>query len=410
MEPKSRADGGQNVGRPPANTANTSVVHHGSKLLALNEGGRPFQVDPSTLATLGEYNYAGELNPMSFFSAHPKIHPQTGAMFNFGMSFSFNRRRPEAALDLYRVDSDGHLSQRGKLHLGRQMPFCHDFAITQNHAVFLINSTVFRDVWRALAGKTTMADCLGYDPTQPMQAIVVDLDTLGEIRRFTLPAGTAMHFGNAFEVGDDDDTDGQPQDDADATESIPTADVPEERIRVDATFLTHPEMLDDLNNIFNARQLVGGELRRWTLNLTTGEASHEALSNYPLEFPMYDLAMTGRRTRYTYGASNVATGVLNADGFFNAIVKVDTEGEDAVSVLEPGCYASEPMFARSDGSQTTPQETDDGYLLLVEYNAESHTSALAIHRADDPGERVALARIGHHLPHQFHGFWRSADL
>ena len=34
--------------KAPANPANTSAMYHGGKLLALNEGGRPWQIEPAT--------------------------------------------------------------------------------------------------------------------------------------------------------------------------------------------------------------------------------------------------------------------------------------------------------------------------------------------------------------------------
>ena len=50
-----------NALRTPANVANTSVQYHAGNLLALYEGGRPWQLDPDTLETIGEYDFDGEL-------------------------------------------------------------------------------------------------------------------------------------------------------------------------------------------------------------------------------------------------------------------------------------------------------------------------------------------------------------
>ena len=49
----------KNVFRFPANPANTSIVYHGGKLLALNEGGKPWKLVPDTLETVGEFTYHG---------------------------------------------------------------------------------------------------------------------------------------------------------------------------------------------------------------------------------------------------------------------------------------------------------------------------------------------------------------
>ena len=50
-------------------TANTNIVFHGDKLLALEEGHPPFEIDPITLESIGTYNYEGKL--LSPMTAHP---------------------------------------------------------------------------------------------------------------------------------------------------------------------------------------------------------------------------------------------------------------------------------------------------------------------------------------------------
>ena len=52
--PRSRG-GLQELFKMPANPANTSIIHHGGHLLALNEGGKPWALEPATLDTIGEF-------------------------------------------------------------------------------------------------------------------------------------------------------------------------------------------------------------------------------------------------------------------------------------------------------------------------------------------------------------------
>jgi len=61
--------------------ANTNIVFHAGRLLALEEGHQPFEVDPKTLDPRGYIPYAGKANR---FTAHPKIDPETGEMVFFG--------------------------------------------------------------------------------------------------------------------------------------------------------------------------------------------------------------------------------------------------------------------------------------------------------------------------------------
>ena len=52
-------------------TANTNILFHAGKLLALEEGHLPFEIDPFSLESIGSWDYAGNLaSPMT---AHPKI-------------------------------------------------------------------------------------------------------------------------------------------------------------------------------------------------------------------------------------------------------------------------------------------------------------------------------------------------
>lgn len=92
----------KNVGRLPANAANTSLIWHGGRLLALWEGGRPWQVDPVTLETIGEFNYGGKLGITDPFSAHGKVDPKTGYYYNHGLGVG--ARGPQ--INIYRISPE----------------------------------------------------------------------------------------------------------------------------------------------------------------------------------------------------------------------------------------------------------------------------------------------------------------
>ena len=55
--------------------ANTNIVFHAGRLLALEEAHQPFELDAKTLDPRGYIPYAGAANR---FTAHPKIDPETG--------------------------------------------------------------------------------------------------------------------------------------------------------------------------------------------------------------------------------------------------------------------------------------------------------------------------------------------
>ena len=61
--------------------ANTNIVWHAGRLLALEEAHKPFELDPETLESRGYVEpYRGRV------TAHPKIDPETGEMVWFGYS------------------------------------------------------------------------------------------------------------------------------------------------------------------------------------------------------------------------------------------------------------------------------------------------------------------------------------
>lgn len=65
--------------------ANTAVVYHGGKLLALHEGDMPYSISAPFFETLGKYSFGGKLKHR--FTAHPKLDKKTGEMAFFGANF-----------------------------------------------------------------------------------------------------------------------------------------------------------------------------------------------------------------------------------------------------------------------------------------------------------------------------------
>lgn len=154
------------------NAANTSVVHHAGKLLALWEGGVPHRLDPRTLETLGRETFGGRLDnrfsrfeavlaPELPFSAHPKIDPDTGELIGFGTLLG---RTPR--LLRYRIGPSGELDPPEVDTLDR-LVFVHDFVLTRRYAIFFLAPVAFQ-VLRALSGLAPPAEALTalHRPTQ----------------------------------------------------------------------------------------------------------------------------------------------------------------------------------------------------------------------------------------------------
>ncbi|MCP4813866.1 MAG: carotenoid oxygenase family protein, partial [Planctomycetaceae bacterium] len=112
--------------------ANTACVWHGGKMLILEEGHRPFEVDPITLQSIGSYDFDGKLT--TAMTAHPKIDPVTGEM----VMFAYMASGPfESDVGLHKVNRDGVLTESHTI----KTPYpamVHDFVVTENYILFPI--------------------------------------------------------------------------------------------------------------------------------------------------------------------------------------------------------------------------------------------------------------------------------
>ena len=170
------------------NVANTSVVSHGGELMTLWEGGSATRMDAQTLATKGLKVWSPDYAGMPF-SAHPKIEPD-GSLWNFGVTSS------QGLLSIYRVKASGELAQAVTIKVP-EMSMVHDFAVTEQHLVFLLPPLVF-DRARAEAGETFL-DSHVWKPQLGMRVLLLHKDRLQAPRWFELPAGFVFHIGNACE-------------------------------------------------------------------------------------------------------------------------------------------------------------------------------------------------------------------
>lgn len=112
-------------------TANTNVVVHGGKLLALKEDSAPYALDPVTMETIGLWDFNGQLTSATF-TAHPKIDPANGDLLCFGYE-----ARGEATPDIvyYEIDASGR-KKRETWIVAPYAAMIHDFAVTENYVIF----------------------------------------------------------------------------------------------------------------------------------------------------------------------------------------------------------------------------------------------------------------------------------
>ena len=173
------------------NVANTNVLFHGGRLLALEEG-NPFELERGTLASIGPYDFGGALEgPMT---AHPKIDPETGEMLFFGYNVG-GMGHPTMSYQV--VAKDGRLTRSDRF----EAPYAsmvHDFLATRNFVVFPTFPAT-TSLERAMKGGPPIA----WDPSESSRfGFLRRSDPIDAIHWVETEACFVYHPMNAFEDGD----------------------------------------------------------------------------------------------------------------------------------------------------------------------------------------------------------------
>jgi all-trans-8'-apo-beta-carotenal 15,15'-oxygenase len=363
-----------NVGRYPADVANTHAVAHGGRLLALSDVGRPWEIDRDDLRTIGPCTFDGRLPRLTRFSPHPKIDPITGELFNFGLDIDprLGAKIP-AALHCYRVDRTGKLSTVGKVSLDNVI-VQHDFAITEHYLVFALAPIIVDPVRAALAlaGFGTTGDAAEFRSEVGMKIVLLPRDG-GKPRVLEWDPLVYVHVDNAFEDGDDVVLD---------VVRHPSFDLLAKKLKLFRTEFSL-RIGDDSSAPVRLRISRTGRVRREDLDLPD------------IEFPIHDERRTGREHRYTYFAASAA------DCDDNAVVKLDRRtGRVQRHPMPNRELPGEPIFV----PRSNTAAEDDGWLLSVTYLPAEHRTALMIlDAADIERAPIAVARSEGAMFPGFHG-------
>jgi all-trans-8'-apo-beta-carotenal 15,15'-oxygenase len=172
---------------------NVSVYPYQNSLLAFGEQGLPWELDPITLETRGEFNFNGALNDISPFGAHPKFDLATGETFNFGIAYSAN----EPCLNLYRFSSVGQLIYRRRISLEYACSV-HDFTLSQRFVIFYLSPYILN--MSSFAGNgAPPIDALVWEPGRGSRLLICARETGEQLA--TIPVGNryCLHLINSFE-------------------------------------------------------------------------------------------------------------------------------------------------------------------------------------------------------------------
>ncbi|MDR9404239.1 MAG: carotenoid oxygenase family protein [Halothece sp. Uz-M2-17] len=359
----------KNWGKEVKNSANTSVLALEDKVLALWEGGLPYALDPTNLKTWGMDQLEG-LSANSPFSAHPKIDPATGEIYNFGVLPG-----KESSLQVYQSTAKGKIVKTGSVKL-KGIPLIHDFVLAGQYLVFLV-SPVRVSLLPVLLGLKSFSDAMQWKPELGTEIIVLDRATLSVISRSRTEAWYQWHFANGYEEKDG---------------------------TVVAQFIRYPDFQTNeyLKSIPTGHPKTNAEGNFWQLRLNpkTGKVfSNEPLLEQDCEFPVVTPQTVGQSQQETY-LSVHQSGVDPQQELYGAIACYH-HSTQTLTVAEAGHnrYPSEPIYVDDpEGS---------GWLLTVVYDANQDQSEVWIYQRDqlmvDPVCRLQLPQV---IPHSFHGTWQ----
>jgi carotenoid cleavage dioxygenase len=338
--------------------ANTHVVGHAGKILALEEGHFPYVLD-GNLDTVGPTDFGGLLKGP--FTAHPKICPTTGELLAFGYA------PLPPYLTYLRVAADGTIAQVEPITVtGPTM--MHDFNITENNVIFMDLPAVF-NLDLALEGKMPIE----WGEDYPARLGVMPRNgNDSQVKWYDINPCYVFHPMNSYEEGD--------------------------TIVLDVVRFDHIWKK-------GAMDFPNPHLWRWVIDTRTGKVSEEQIDDRSAEFPRVNDAVIGKKHRFGYEMSMGNAGFGEVDA--GAILKYDRQNGTRTSIeLGKGRVSGEAVFAPAAGATSE----DDGYLMTYVYDVASDTSEYVIFDAKtmsaDPIATVQLPRI----PFGFHGSWVPANV
>jgi carotenoid cleavage dioxygenase len=349
---------------PEKDTANTDVIFHRDRLLALwYRAGRPYAIDPVTLDTRGADDFDGTLR--CTVSAHAKADEQSGEL----LFFDYGARHPYMHYGV--VGPAGRVTHFVPIELpAPRLP--HDMAITQHHSI-LMDLPLYADPEAARRGRHK----LFFDRELPSRFGVIPRHGGPEqLRWFEAEPGYIYHSINAWE-------------DAGA-------------ITLDVCKVVAPQpaaLRDGPLAQLLAYLRLDAHVHRYRFDLRTGATREEQLDDENMEFPCIDRRRTGRRTRHTYAMHISNDRTLRFDG----LTRYDLDsGRSATHWFGPGRWGSEAVFAPRPGSDAD----EDGWVACFVRDEGAGTSeVLVFEAANIEHGPIARALIPAPVPLGFHATW-----
>ena len=336
------------LGDMTMSAANTNVIQHAGKIMALEEGHWPFEVS-NELETVGPNNYERKLE--GAMTAHPKICPETGEL----LAFSYGMTPPY--LTYLRASASGELLQTEQIEVpGATM--IHDFNVTRNFVIFMDLPAV----WNFEGMATTGLPILWDESYGARLGVMPRNGGNEEVVWYEIDPCYVFHPLNAYENGD--------------------------KIVIDVC-----RMDDTMKPGSSAPPM----LHRWTIDQASGRVTETQLDDRVVDFPRVADAVVGLKHQYGYCAAFAG----NAP-YGEGLIKYNLETGTSEYRHLGGGQASEAVFVKDPAASGE----DGGFLLSYVYQPEIDQSEVLILNAQDMlGEPAARIQIPARVPAGFHGNW-----
>ncbi len=385
--------------------ANTNVLSHAGRTLALVEGGVANYELTDELDTVGTCDFDGTLS--GGYTAHPHRDPHTGELH--AVSYSFARGR---TVQYSVIDAQGRARRTVDIEVGGS-PMMHDFSLTDKYVVIYDLPVTFdpsqalpvkMPSWMRLPARLALQSIIGrvrvpspinammnrapkhsdrmpyaWDPHYPARIGVMPREGGNrDVRWFDIEPCYVYHPLNAY------------SEDRDGVEVL-VLDV-----------VSYPRMFErDLRGPGDSRP----SLDRWTINLSTGTVTTERRDDRSQEFPRVNESRLGAEHRFGYtlgfdggylsgGLSTMSTSLYKHDY---------ATGSRAIAPLDPDLLIGEMSFVPN----VTARAEDDGILMGYGYHRGRDEGQLLLLDAQSL-ESMATVHLPQRVPMGFHGNWAPA--
>ncbi|MFY9808046.1 MAG: carotenoid oxygenase family protein [Pseudonocardiaceae bacterium] len=372
--------------------ANTNVLSHAGRTLALIEGGVTNYELTDELDTVGPCDFDATLR--GGYTAHPKRDPDSGELHAVSYSFGRGNRVQYSVIGV-----DGRARRTVDVEVTGS-PMMHDFSLTEKHVVFYDLPVTFdaqqaamtipaglrapaRSVLATLIGRVRVPEPIiamagkgmrgnanlpyRWNPRYPARVgVMARTGGAGDVRWFDVEPCYVFHPLNAYDDGDS----------------------------IVLDIVRHPKMFDTELHGPNEGPTT---LDRWTVDLADGKVRETRLDDHPQEYPRIDDRLVGRPHRYGYAIQTDGTG---AEAGCSVLKHDLRRGQTTARSLGAQQRVGEFVFVPS--SPQAPE--DDGVLMGFVYDASADRSDLTILDAGSL-ETIAAVHLPARVPYGFHGNW-----